>query len=174
MSKKIASETLAETATALGRRAKPPATPVKRIADVAIAMLVSVGLLAASATPSMADRRGDNFAKAIGAALVLGLLINSLDNKPKAKPAPKPAPKPTPKPKPRHEAIPTVPAICAIEIDSSQGQAVTVFSEACMLREGFDYRLPNCARNVRIYGRSDRVYSEQCLSDAGFRTRSRY
>lgn len=179
MSKEFASETLAETALAVRRRptVRTAPAPAKRISNAVVAMLVSVSLFAASAQPSMADQRSDNFAKALGAALILGLAISALDNKAKAepKPAPQPVPQPQPqpKPRPRHEAIPTVPANCAIEIDSNQGRAVTVFSESCMRREGFDYRLPNCARNIRIYGRSDRVYSEQCLSDAGFRTRSR-
>ena len=170
------SEILAETTLAERRRPAQRPAPVKRIVNAAVALLVSVSLFAASAQPSLADKRGNDFAKALGAALLLGLAISALDNKGKAAPAPAPAPQPAPqpRPRPRHEAIPTVPAICAIEIDSSQGRPVTVFSESCMRREGFDYRLPNCARNVRIYGRSDRVYSEQCLDDAGFRTRSRY
>lgn len=175
-SKEILSDTLAETALAERRRPTAKPAPVKRIANAAVAMLVSVSLFAASAQPSLADRRGDNVAKALGVALLLGLAISALDNKSKAAPAPQPAPQPQPRPepRPRHEAIPTVPAICAIEIDSNQGRPVTVFSETCMRREGFDYRLPDCARNVRIYGRSDRVYSEHCLDEAGFRTRSRY
>ncbi len=178
MTKAIASETLAETAHAERRlpvsAPAPNRPPIKRIADIGAALLVSTSLLVATAQPSMADKRGDDFAKALGAALILGLAISALDNKTKAEaaPAPTPQPKPRPHPKPRYEAIPTVPAVCAIEIDSNEGRAVTVFAETCMREEGFDYRLPDCARNIRIYGRSDQVYSEQCLRDAGFRTRS--
>ena len=62
-----------------------------------------------------------------------------------------------------------MPNICAIEIDSDQGYPVTVYSENCLHDEGFDYRLPNCGRSVRIYGERDRIYSAQCLRDAGFR-----
>lgn len=35
-----------------------------------------------------------------------------------------------------------VPASCAIEIDSNRGRSVTMYSENCLRREGFNYRLP--------------------------------
>ena len=49
-----------------------------------------------------------------------------------------------------------------------------MYSESCLLDEGFNYRLPDCARPIRIYGQRDYVYSEQCLRDAGFRVGQSY
>ena len=163
----FASETMAETHFALRNTAKTPVTaaarsPLKRLMSGMTALAVAGSLVLASALPSHADRRGDNMAKALAVAIVLGLIVNNA-NKNKPKPTPIPAPKPLPVKQPR------VPAICAIEIDSDDGSPVTVFSEICLRDEGFDYRLPDCARSVRIYGQRDRIYSAQCLRDAGFR-----
>ena len=161
------SETMAETHFALRSTPKSsPAlaarNPLKRLLGGMTALAVAGSLVLASAVPSHADRRGDNIAKALAAAIVLGLIVNNA-NKGNGRPAPAPVPKPEPVKKPR------VPSVCAIEIDSDQGNAVTVYSESCMRDEGFDYRLPDCARSVRIYGQRDRIYSAKCLRDAGFR-----
>ena len=161
------SETMAETHFALRSTPKSsPAlaarNPLKRLLGGMTALAVAGSLVLASAVPSHADRRGDNIAKALAAAIVLGLIVNNA-NKGNGRPAPAPVPKPVPAKKPR------VPSVCAIEIDSDQGNAVTVYSESCMRDEGFDYRLPDCARSVRIYGQRDRIYSAKCLRDAGFR-----
>lgn len=161
------SETMAETQFALrSTRKSSPAlaarNPLKRLLSGMTALAVAGSLVLASAVPSHADRRGDNIAKALAAAIVLGLIVNNA-NKGNGRPAPAPVPKPEPVKKPR------VPSVCAIEIDSDQGNAVTVYSESCMRDEGFDYRLPDCARSVRIYGQRDRIYSAKCLRDAGFR-----
>lgn len=161
------SETMAETHFALRSTPKSgPAVaarnPLKRLLGGMTALAVAGSLVLASAVPSHADRRGDNIAKALAAAIVLGLIVNNA-NKGNGQPTPAPVPKPVPVKKPR------VPGVCAIEIDSDQGNAVTVYSESCMRDEGFDYRLPDCARSVRIYGQRDRIYSAKCLRDAGFR-----
>lgn len=161
------SETMAETHFALRSTLKSsPAlaarNPLKRLLGGMTALAVAGSLVLASAVPSHADRRGDNIAKALAAAIVLGLIVNNA-NKGNGQPTPAPVPKPVPVKKLR------VPGVCAIEIDSDQGNAVTVYSESCMRDEGFDYRLPDCARSVRIYGQRDRIYSAKCLRDAGFR-----
>ena len=126
------------------------------------ALAVAASLVLATAAPSHADKRGDDLAKALAAAIVLGLIVNNVK---KNKPAPAPAPVPHPQPVKK----PRVPGVCAIEIDSDDGYPVVVYSESCMRDEGFDYRLPDCARSVRIYGQRDRIYSAKCLRDAGFR-----
>ena len=161
------SETMAETHFALRSTLKSSPVlaarnPLKRLLGGMTALAVAGSLVLASAVPSHADRRGDNIAKALAAAIVLGLIVNNA-NKGNGQPTPAPVPKPVPVKKPR------VPGVCAIEIDSDQGNAVTVYSESCMRDEGFDYRLPDCARSVRIYGQRDRIYSAKCLRDAGFR-----
>ena len=162
----FSSETMAETHSALHRTNQKTAanTSLKKVMSGLTALAVAGSLVLASAVPSHADRRGDNLAKALAAAIVLGLIVNNA-NKGNAHPAPAPIPKPLPVPVKK----PRVPNICAIEIDSDQGYPVTVYSENCLQDEGFDYRLPNCGRSVRIYGERDRIYSAQCLRDAGFR-----
>ena len=173
------SETMAETHFALRSTPKPDPksgpksginptnrNPLKRLMTGMTALAVAGSLVLASAVPSQADRRGDNIAKALAAAIVLGLIVNNA-KKGNGHPAPVPAPIPLPQPLPVKK--PRVPAVCAIEIDSDRGNAVTVYSESCMRDEGFDYRLPDCARSVRIYGERDRIYSAKCLRDAGFR-----
>ncbi|MGV8951522.1 MAG: hypothetical protein ACOH2M_10500 [Cypionkella sp.] len=170
------SETLAETFHITGDHtpAQPIIRPaIKRMARALTSVVLAGSLVIGSAAPSLADKRGDNLAKVLGAAIVLGLILNA--NKGHADPAPAPQPQPQPKPhhqprpRPQHTAIPRVPANCAISIDSNSGNPVSMYSESCMRDAGFDYRLPDCARPVRIYGKRDYVYSEQCLRDAGFR-----
>ena len=160
-----ASETLAETIHALRDTRHTPMFTLKRQANILVVLLMAISLLAATAMPSHADKRGDNLAKIIAGALVIGLIAKTIDdNKDRNKPRPH---QPQPYPEPVYE--PRVPSVCAISIDSNSGDAVTMYSQKCLRREGFDYRLPNCARDVRIYGEADRVYSAQCLRDAGFR-----
>ncbi len=164
------SETLAETIHALRETRQTPMFTMKRQANILVVLLMALSLLAATAMPSHADKRGDNLAKIIAGALVIGLIAKTIDdNKDRNKPKPhKPQPhKPQPYPEPTYQ--PRVPSVCAISIDSNSGNPVTMYSEKCLRDEGFDYRLPRCARDVRIYGQADRVYSAQCLRDAGFR-----
>lgn len=153
------SETLAETIHALRETRQTQIFTMKRQANILVVLLMAISLLAATAMPSHADKRGDDLAKIIAGALVIGLIANSIDNNNKHKAKPQPTP----------VYEPRVPSVCAITIDSNSGQPVTMYSQKCLRSEGFDYRLPNCARDVRIYGEADRVYSAQCLRDAGFR-----
>ncbi len=158
----IASETLAETHFALRSRAARK-NPVKTLMGGLTALAVAASLLMASALPSHADKKGDDFAKALAAIIIIGTIANKIDSKKDAKRHPKPQPQPQP------ARLPRVPGICAIEIDSDAGHPVSMYTESCMREEGFNYRLPDCARSVRIYGERDRIYSAQCLRDAGFK-----
>lgn len=176
------SETLAETVHALRDASNKPVFAMKRQGNRLMAALVALSMLAASASPSHADRQGDNLAKALAAALAIGLVVSAIDknNKKHATPAPAPQPypypQPYPQPKPHHPPPtpqpayqPRVPAACAIEMDSSNYGTVRMYPERCLRSEGFNYRMPDCGRSVRIYGQPDWVYSEQCLREAGFR-----
>ena len=172
------SETLAETVHALRDARAKPAFALKRQGNRLMAALVALSMLAASATPSHADKRGDDLAKALAAALAIGLVVSAIDkNKNKhTAPAPAPQPYPYPQPKPHHPRPapqpvyqPRVPAACAIEMDSSNYGTVRMYPERCLRSEGFNYRMPDCGRSVRIYGQPDWVYSEQCLRESGFR-----
>ncbi len=161
----IVSETLAETHFAQ-RRSTVAKEPMNKLLAGLTAIAVAASLLMASALPSHADKKGDNLAKALVALIVIGAIANNIDNKADDKRrAEQPRPQPT--------KMPRVPGVCAIEIDSNSGRAVTVYSESCLRDEGFNYRLPDCARSVRIYGQRDRVYSAQCLRDAGFKLSGR-
>jgi hypothetical protein len=124
-------------------------------AGAAILALVLAALLTSTA-PARAD--GDDLAKALFAAIVIGALIHE-NKKDQKKDKPK---------KPKPVKLPRVPAVCAIEIEGNT-RSVTVYPESCLRDEGFDYRLPRgCASEARIFGRPDRIYGVQCLRDAGF------
>lgn len=157
------SETLAETHFAMRSRAVATKAPIKKVLGGLTALAVAASLLMATALPSHADKRGDNLAKALAAIIVIGVIANGIDKKHDRKPKPQPAPVKQPR----------VPGICAIEIDSDAGRPVTMYSESCLREEGFTYRLPDCARSVRIYGERDRIYSAKCLRDAGFKLSGR-
>lgn len=152
------SPTLAETAHALRHAGTAPGLAMKRQANRLVAALVAVAMLFASALPSHADKRGDDLAKALAAMLVLGLVVNAIDNSHSR-----------PKPKPQPVRHPRVPVRCAIEMDSDHYGRVSLYPERCLRAEGFNHRLPDCGRWVRIYGQPDWVYSGQCLREAGFR-----
>ncbi|MDO8882858.1 MAG: hypothetical protein U0934_09675 [Pseudotabrizicola sp.] len=138
--------------------------PIRRIITVITAAAAALALMTATALPARADRSSDNLAKALVAAVAIGAIVHSID-KGRAKPAPVPQP-------PVQARSPRVPSVCAIEISGAR-RDVTVFPERCLRREGFDYRLPrHCANNARVFGRVDRVYSEDCLRNAGFRVES--
>ena len=66
-----------------------------------------------------------------------------------------------------------LPATCAIDIYSTEGKPARVFAESCLRERGFGYRLPpDCARDVRLFGKADRIYPAPCLDKAGFNTGS--
>jgi hypothetical protein len=132
----------------------------RRLAAMLTAGAVAVALVLGAAVPAKADKK-DDLAKALIGALVVGVIVNELNDRKK------PAPQPEPVKNRR------VPAVCEISIDGAR-QSVSLYSENCFRREGFDYRLPRgCANTARVFGRADRVYSAQCLRDAGFRVSGR-
>jgi hypothetical protein len=134
--------------------------PLTRFMNYATGAAVAVAVMAAMAAPAFADRRSDDFAKALAAIAAIAIIANQID-------------KSNDKPKPQPVQHPRVPAVCALDINIADGQG-RYFSEHCMRREGFDARLPrDCARRAEIYGRTDRIYPEWCLREAGFRTRGR-
>jgi hypothetical protein len=148
----IASRGIAETGTS-GRR----------FATALTGGAVVLALVLGAAMPAKADNK-DNLAKALISALVVGTIATDLDAKPKPPPVVV-APEPVKQNR--------VPAVCAISIDGAE-RSVSLYSESCLRREGFDQRLPRgCANEARIFGREDRVYSAQCLRDAGFRLSGR-
>jgi hypothetical protein len=128
----------------------------RRFATLLTGGAVALALVLGAAMPAKADKK-DDLAKAILGALVVGVIVNELADKPKPEPVKRPR----------------VPEVCEIAIDGAQ-RSVSLYSERCLRREGFDHRLPRgCANSARIFGREDRVYSAQCLRDAGFRVSGR-
>lgn len=132
----------------------------RRFAAMLTGGAAALAVVLATAIPAKADKK-DDLAKALIAALVVGAIAHELkDDK-----------KPAPVPEPVKQA--RVPAVCAISIDGAD-RTVTIFPESCLRQEGFDYRLPRgCANGATIFGERDRVYSAQCLRDAGFRVSGR-
>ncbi len=130
----------------------------RRFAGTLTMGAVAFAMVLGAAMPVKADKKND-LAKALLGALVVGVIVNELTDKPK------PAPVVTPQPVKSLR----VPAVCAISIDGAD-RSVTLYPESCLRREGFDHRLPRgCANTARVFGRDDKVYSAQCLRDAGFR-----
>lgn len=118
-----------------------------------------LALVLATAIPARAEK--NDLTKALIAALVVGVIANELKDKDKPVPLPEPV------------KSKRVPAICAISIDGAD-RSVTLYPESCLREEGFTYRLPrNCANGATIFGERDRVYSAQCLREAGFRVTGR-
>jgi hypothetical protein len=138
----------------------------RKFASLMTCGAVVLALALGAALPAKADRK-DDLAKALLGALVVGVIVNELNNKPK------PAPVVPPVVTPELVRSNRVPAVCAITVDGAE-RSVTLYPESCLRREGFDRRLPrNCANQASIFGQDDRVYSAQCLRDAGFRVSSR-
>jgi hypothetical protein len=138
----------------------------RRFAAMLTGGAAALVLVLATAIPAKADKK-DDLTKALIAALVVGVIAHELNDK--DKPAPVPVPVPVPEPV-KHKRVPSV---CAISIDGAD-RSVSLYPESCLRAEGFDYRLPRgCANSATIYGERDRVYSAQCLRDAGFRVTGR-
>ena len=130
------------------------------LAGLLTAGAVVLALVLGTALPARADRK-DDLAKALLGALVLGVIVNELTDKPRAAPVVIPPPVPA--------TSRRVPTVCAISIDGSQ-RSVTLYPETGLRREGVQGRLPvACANTATVFGRKDKVYSAQCLRDAGFR-----
>lgn len=135
----------------------------RRFAAMLTGGAAALSLVLATAIPAKAEK--NDLAKALIAALVVGAIAHEL--KDKDKPAPIPVPVPEPVKSKR------VPSVCAISIDGAE-RSVTLYPESCLREEGFDYRLPrHCANGATVFGERDRVYSAQCLRDAGFKLSGR-
>jgi hypothetical protein len=164
-------------------------TPFRRFANtVAIAATALALMTAASAVPARADMRGDDYARAIAALAVIGIIGAAInDNKRDDRSTAK-----------AHDTRPRVyhdrdqrddrrndrredrredrratvlPQDCAVEIRGNRHNS-TVYLERCLRRSGIDKRLPNaCALDVKMRGRIVTAYRENCLERAGFRTR---
>jgi hypothetical protein len=152
-SRRIAAQGITET-TLSGRK----------LATLITGGAAALALVLATAIPAKADK--NDLAKALIAAVVVGVIAHELKDKDKPAPAPVPVPEPVKNKR--------VPSVCAISIDGAD-RSVTLFPESCLREEGFDYRLPrDCANSATIFGERDRVYSAQCLRDAGFRVGTGY
>lgn len=137
----------------------------RRLAAMITGGAAALAMVLATAIPVKAEK--NDLTKALIAALVVGAIAHELKDKDK------PAPVPLPLPKPEPVKAKRVPSICAISIDGSE-RSVTLYPESCLREEGFDYRLPrHCANTATIFGERDRVYSAQCLREAGFRVTGR-
>jgi hypothetical protein len=140
----------------------------RRFAGMLTAGAVVLAVALGTALPAKADRR-DDLAKALLGALVVGVIVNELNGKPRAAPPVVTPPVVTPQPVRTNR----VPAVCAITIDGAE-RSVTLYPESCLRREGLDRRLPrSCANSASVFGRDDRVYSAECLREAGFRVSGR-
>lgn len=139
----------------------------RRFAAMLTGGAAALALVLATTIPAKAEK--NDLAKALIAALVVGAIAHELTDR--DKPAPAPAPVPLPEPEPVSSK--RVPSVCAISIDGTE-RSVTLYPESCLRSEGFKPRLPRrCANTATIFGERDRVYSAQCLRDAGFRVAGR-
>lgn len=137
----------------------------RRLAAMVTGGAAALALVLATSIPAKAEK--NDLTKALIAALVVGVIAHELKDKDK------PAPVPVPLPEPEPVKSKRVPAVCAISIDGAD-RSVTLYPESCLREEGFTYRLPRqCANTATIFGERDRVYSAQCLKEAGFRVTGR-
>jgi hypothetical protein len=137
----------------------------RRLAAMITGGAAALALVLATAIPARAEK--NDLAKALIAALVVGAIAHELKDRDK------PAPVPVPLPEPEPVKAKRVPSVCAISIDGAE-RSVTLYPESCLREEGFTYRLPrHCANGATIFGERDRVYSAQCLREAGFRLSGR-
>ncbi len=130
-----------------------------RVMSAFVAAVTALAMITASAVPAHAELKGEDLLKALAAIAAIAIISDVIKDK-----------------KDRKHSLsrsPRVPSNCAIEIGSGRG-AVIGYSERCLRRHGFTYRLPRgCATDIRIYGRADRFYPARCLRDAGFNIRPR-
>ncbi len=143
----------------------------RRLGWALTAGAAALSMVLASAIPARAGDRGDDLAKALIAALVVGAIIHETKkDKQPAPPVVVPEPEPVHKKKKRkREHPPVIPSACALQFDGER-RSVTVYPESCLLDYGVSYKsLPTyCAKDARIYGEWDSIYGEDCLRDAGF------
>jgi hypothetical protein len=137
----------------------------RRFAAMLTGGAAALAVVLATTIPAKAEK--NDLAKALIAALVVGAIAHELTDKDK------PVPLPVPLPEPEPASSKRVPSVCAISIDGAE-RSVTLYPESCLRSEGFKSRLPRgCANTATIYGERDRVYSAQCLRNAGFRVSGR-
>jgi hypothetical protein len=137
----------------------------RRFAAMLTGGAAALALVLATTIPAKAEK--NDLTKALIAALVVGAIAHELKDKDK------PAAQPVPVPEPEPVTSRRVPSVCAISIDGAE-RSVTLYPESCLRAEGFKARLPRgCANTATIYGQRDRVYSAQCLRDAGYRVSGR-
>lgn len=138
----------------------------RRFAAMLTGGAAALAVVLATTIPARADSK-DDLAKALIAALVVGAIAHELKDKDK------PAPVPVPLPEPEPVSSKRVPTVCAISIDGAE-RSVSLYPETCLREEGIRARLPrHCANTATIFGQRDRVYSAQCLRNAGFRVSGR-
>jgi hypothetical protein len=131
----------------------------RRLASIVTAGAAALAVLLAASLPARAGGKGDDLAKALIAALVVGAIIHETR---KDDPAPAPVHK-----KKRDKRHKTVPTACALEFEGER-KSVTVYPESCLQDFGVRALPEYCAKNARIYGEWDRIYGEKCLREAGF------
>lgn len=175
----IISETLAETQQVISTRSVPQR---RRILTGLTAGAVALSIILGSVAPARADDKRD-LIKALAAIAVIGVIAHEVGKDRDAKPVEhrhdgRPAdrwddrrddwrPSYPARPQPQQRA--RIPGACAIEIEGRNHRNVIVYAESCLRKNGIG-RLPrSCARDVRFYGRTDRVYAQGCLRDAGYR-----
>ncbi|MDT8857443.1 hypothetical protein RNZ50_20845 [Paracoccaceae bacterium Fryx2] len=193
------SEILAETVLA-SRRRMPQNRPsiFRRMTTTLVAVSTALGLMAGTTLPAHADN--DDLAKALAAFAAIAIIGTAISDRDDHRPPPpnpfpyQPQPRPPighpvlpppyphhPYPKPPvhpapppywHGHAPSLPAVCAMQIDGYRSSVV--YPEPCLRNNGVRARLPaNCGRGVYIRGRSTRVYAQNCLLNAGFRIEQR-
>lgn len=146
----------------IARNARADAIPSpRRLASAVTAGAAALAILLAASLPARAGGKGDDLAKALIAALVVGAIIHETR---KEDPAPAPAPVYKKKRDMRHLTIPTA---CALEFEGER-TSVTVYPETCLQDFGVRALPEYCAKDARIYGEWDRIYGEKCLREAGF------
>ncbi|MFZ1468224.1 MAG: hypothetical protein WAT09_04510 [Paracoccaceae bacterium] len=143
----------------------------RRLVAMITAGAAALSLILAAAMPAQAGGSKDDLAKSLIAALVIGAIIHETRK-------PDPAPTPVTPESVRKKRGPyvhdrnVIPSVCALQFEGPD-RGVTVYPERCLLREGISRRaLPrDCAKEARIYGKWDRIYSQRCLRQAGFEMR---
>ncbi len=151
---------------------------MQRFTATIAATALAMGMMTATAVPARADRNSDNIAKMLAVVAAIALIAKASDKKknddhrPDVRPG-KRNPPVVVKPRPHVTVQPSLPRVCAIEVNGLRHDRIA-YGERCLRQRGFDYRLPEyCAYDVRIGGRNDRVYPESCLKEAGFDQRGK-
>lgn len=174
-----------------------PAQSPRRFSALLTAGAVVAALVLSTALPARAQIEGQDLAKLLVGALVVGAIIHEVkkddDRKPAAKPEQlvehRPGHQPGNQPyghypnKPwQKPAAVRLPAVCAIEIDGSlpangrkdqRARPVTFYPESCLNDLGLRQAdLPrHCASGARLFGTRDRVYGQDCLKSAGYQVK---